>query len=56
MEAKYRQYRSFDWTESAKWQMFLTNLYPIPASEHLERIRKKWYRDNIDKDFDITYG
>ena len=55
MEQKFREYRKFDWTLNDKWQLYLGNIYPVPSRELLEKKRKKWYRDNVDKDFDITY-
>ncbi|CDW87014.1 secy-independent transporter protein [Stylonychia lemnae] len=55
MEEKFKAFRKFDWTLSEKWQLYLSNLYPIPARDRLEKIRKRWYRDNIDKEFDINY-
>ena len=55
MEEKYKQYRKFDWTLNEKWQIYLNNLFPTPPRDRLEKMRKKWYRDNIDKDFDLTY-
>ena len=55
MEDKYSAYQKFDWTLNNKWQLYLSNLYPIPARDRLEILRKRWYRDNIDKEFDISY-
>lgn len=55
MEEKFKAYRSFDWTLNNKWQLYLSNLYPVPPRDRLEKIRKKWYRDNIDKEFDLNY-
>ena len=55
MEAKYKSYRSFDWTLNDKWQTYLNNIYPVPPRDRLEKIRRKWYRDNVDKEFDINY-
>ena len=55
MEGKFRQYRNFDWTLSSEWQLYLSNLYPIPTRERLEKMKRKWYRDKIDKDFDLNY-
>ena len=55
MEQKFREYRKFDWTLNDKWQTYLNNIFPTPSRERLEKIRRKWYRDNIDKDFDLSY-
>lgn len=55
MDQKYREYRKYDWTLSDKWQNYLNNIFPTPPREQLEKIRRKWYKSNIDKDFDINY-
>lgn len=55
MEEKYKAYQKFDWTLNEKWQNYLNNLYPVPPRDLLEKRRKKWYKDNIDKDFDVNY-
>lgn len=55
MEQKFKDYRKFDWTLNDKWQSYLNNIFPTPSRERLEKIRRKWYRDNVDKDFDLSY-
>ena len=55
MEEKFKAYGKFDWTLSEKWQLYFSNLYPTPARDRVEKLRKRWYRDNIDKEFDINY-
>eukprot|EP00347_Sterkiella_histriomuscorum_P023348 403334989 len=55
MEVKFEAYKKFDWTLNSKWQLYLSNLFPMPPRERLEKLRKKWYRDNIDKEFDLNY-
>jgi len=55
MEQKFKEYRKFDWTLNDKWQTYLENIFPTPSRERLEKIRRKWYRDNVDKDFDLSY-
>lgn len=55
MEAKFKEFEKFDWTLNDKWQIYLNNIYPIPPRDRLLNIRKKWYKNNIDKDFDLSY-
>ena len=55
MEQKFREYRKFDWTLNDKWQQYLSNIFPTPPRDKLEKMRRKWYRDNVDKDFDVNY-
>ena len=52
---RYKEFKAFDWTLNSKWQIHLNNIYPVPTRERLDKIRRKWYRDNIDKEFDISY-
>lgn len=55
MEAKYKAFRSFDWTLNEKWQLYLNNIFPMPPRARLEKMRRKWYKDNVDKEFDIEF-
>lgn len=48
MEHKYKDYEKFDWTLNDKWQIYFSNIFPIPAREQLQKIKKKWYKNNID--------
>ncbi len=56
MEQKFKQYRSYDWTLSDKWQNYLSNIFPVPPRDRLEKIRRKWYKENVDKEFDVNYN
>lgn len=55
MEEKFRRYRNYDWSLSEGWQIYFSNLFPTPSRDRVEKIRRRWYRDNVDKDFDINY-
>lgn len=55
MEQKYKEFEKFDWTLNDKWQTYLNNIFPTPPLDRIKKYRKKWYRDNVDKDFDITW-
>lgn len=55
MEQKFKDYRKFDWTLNDKWQNYLDNIFPTPTRERLEKIRRKWYQQNVDKEFDVNY-
>lgn len=54
MPEKYTRYKRYNWTDE-KWQSYLNNIYPIPKAALLEKIRKKWYKKNVDPDFDIEF-
>lgn len=55
MEAKFRNFEKFPWGSDPKWQEYLSNLYPVPAADKMPRIKRKFYKQHIDKDFDIEW-
>lgn len=55
MEDKFKKYKEYKFKDDEKWQLYLNNLYPMPPLKVFEKRRRKWYRDNVDKDFDINY-
>ena len=55
MQEKYEKYKRHDWPNDKEWQTYVSNLYPMPKMEVLEKIRRKWYKKNRDSDFDVEY-
>ena len=55
MEEKYKKFESHNWRDDDKWQAKLKNLYPPPAGYLLDKLKKKHFRDTVDKDFDVDY-
>ena len=55
MEEKYKKFKEYNWTESAEWKSYYTNIFPTPPPSKLLRYKKKFYRNKIDPDFDIDY-
>ena len=55
MEAKFDTYKRYNWADDKNWQSYLSNIYPIPSREKVEKIRRKWYKKNKDADFDISF-
>ncbi len=55
MEQKFKEYRQYDWTLSKQWQNYLDNIFPTPTRDRLEKIRRKWYKEHVDKDFDVNF-
>ena len=43
-----RRYRNFDWGRCVEWQSYLSNIFPSPTLEQVQRIRRRWYQRNID--------
>lgn len=54
MEEKYKQFETYDWAD-ARWQAYHSELYPPPNYKQVLKFKKKWYRNNVDKDFDVSY-
>eukprot|EP00403_Amphidinium_massartii_P024840 CAMPEP_0178386830 /NCGR_PEP_ID=MMETSP0689_2-20121128/8763_1 /TAXON_ID=160604 /ORGANISM="Amphidinium massartii, Strain CS-259" /LENGTH=377 /DNA_ID=CAMNT_0020007181 /DNA_START=29 /DNA_END=1163 /DNA_ORIENTATION=+ len=44
----------FNWSDD-KWQKYLEGLYPPPNPRQLLKYKKKWYKRNIDPDFDDNH-
>jgi len=48
-----QKYREFDWSSNPKWLAYLDNLFPTPSGSTLEKVKRKWYKKNIDSSLDI---
>jgi hypothetical protein len=48
-----KKFREFNFIEDPKWQEYFARLDPVPPMDKLLKLRKRWYKANIDKDFDI---
>ena len=55
MEEKYKKFKEYNWTDSAEWKSYYTNIFPTPPPSKILRYKKKFYRNKIDPDFDIDY-
>ena len=55
MDEKFKRYKEYNFKDDEKWQMYLNNLYPMPPLKIFEKRKRKWYRENIDKEFDVNY-
>jgi len=54
MAEGYQKFLEFDWSDE-RWQTYLDGLYPPPNHKQVLRFKKKWYKKNVDSDFDDTY-
>lgn len=54
MAAGYEKFLDFDWGDS-RWQSYLADLYPTPKHSQLSKWKKKWYKKNVDVEFDEAY-
>lgn len=55
MEEKFKKFQEVDWSANEKWQNYFSNLYPTPPGNKVEYFKRKFYKMNIDEDFDINY-
>lgn len=49
-----QSFLDFKWDESKEWESYLKNLYPIPDGLKLLKFRKKWFKNNVNEEFDIN--
>ena len=54
-EVKETQFKAYDWSSNERWQQYLKNVYPMPPLNRLEKMKRKWYKNNVDKDFDVDF-
>ena len=54
-EHKETQFKAYDWSANERWQQYLKNVYPMPPLPRLEKMKRKWYKNNVDKDFDADF-
>lgn len=55
MEAKYKRFLEYDFEKSKGWKQFLKHLPLNPAKEQIPLFKRKWYKDNIDREFNVDY-
>lgn len=44
-----------DWNTDEKWKAKLANIYPTPPTDRLERMKRKFYKEAHDPDFDVDF-
>lgn len=49
------KYKSFEFFANSAFISYFENIFPTPNSKQLEKIKRKWYKTNIDPNFDINY-
>jgi len=50
----WKKFEEFDWSDEG-WCSYLEGLYPPPNPKQTLKFKKKWYKKNIDPDFDDSY-
>lgn len=46
-----RGFENFDFSSSAQWLSYYENIYPPPNYSQLTKIKQKWYKEHIDKNY-----
>ncbi|CAD8082296.1 unnamed protein product [Paramecium primaurelia] len=54
-QAKLRQFQNFNFENNVVWKDFIKELDPNIPKERFEKLKKIWYRDNIDPEFDPEF-
>ncbi|CAK60929.1 unnamed protein product (macronuclear) [Paramecium tetraurelia] len=54
-QAKLRQFQNFQFENNVVWKDFIKELDPTIPKERFEKLKKIWYRDNIDPEFDPEF-
>ncbi|CAD8115773.1 unnamed protein product [Paramecium sonneborni] len=54
-QAKFRQFEHFNFENNVVWKDFIKDLDPNIPKERFEKLKKIWYKDNIDTDFDPEF-
>ncbi|KAI4840641.1 TMEM33 domain-containing protein [Plasmodium brasilianum] len=49
-----QKYLNHDWVNDKKWKLYLSNLYPSPSMNNMEKYKKKYFQKNIDNNLDIN--
>ncbi|CRG98544.1 conserved Plasmodium membrane protein, unknown function [Plasmodium relictum] len=48
------KFLNHDWVNDKKWKLYLSNLYPSPSINNIEKYKKKYFQKNIDKNLDLS--
>lgn len=55
MDIKYRDFLKFNFDTSSAWKAYLSKIDPTPTSLQIQTLKKKFYKREIDKEFDLNY-
>lgn len=47
-----KKYKEYNFGTDAKWQTYLGAIYPVPPMSKIEKVKRKWYKNNVDQEFD----
>lgn len=55
MAESIEKFLKHDWKTDEKWKLYLSNLFPSPSLDNIEKYKKKYFQKNVDPSFDINY-
>lgn len=54
-EEIFKQFKEFDFDNSEEFHKYLENIFPYPKGLLMEKIKRKYFKNNIDKNFEINF-
>ncbi|KAM3126807.1 hypothetical protein pb186bvf_021081 [Paramecium bursaria] len=51
----YQKFLQFNFTNNQSWKEYVSEIDPSVPKERIEKLKKVWYKDNIDPNFDLDY-
>ena len=49
-----KKFKDFEFHKNEGWKAHINTIYPAPNMQQLEKLKKKWYKNNMDENFDIN--
>lgn len=49
------KYKNHDFIMDENWNVYISSVHPPPTRTQLEKLKRKWYQQNIDPSFDIKF-
>lgn len=51
-----KKYEQFDFSADPRWRAYFDNLFPTPSFDMVDKIKRKWYKKNINPNFHDIAG
>jgi len=56
MDSKYKVYKEYRFEDNPQWINYYENIYPRPSYDIIDKIKRKWFKKNIDAEFEVEYN
>ena len=50
-----KNYQQYDFKSDSAYAAYIDKFYPTPTGHLLELKKRKYYREKVDKEFDVDY-